>query len=309
MQRMIVVAGEALIDQIVQPDGSAIEVPGGSPFNMARTIARLGVAAAFLGCLSTDRLGVRLRRALAEDGVDLSFCTTTDAPTTVALAEVDAHGIASYRFRTAGTSGPALGEAAVQSALQIRPAALALGSLGLVLEPMAGALADGVARCPPETLVAIDPNCRPSAISDRAAYVGRLRGVLGRADLVKVSTDDLAYLWPGLPAGAAAQQILELGSRVVLVTDGPGPVACHAPGFDFELGVPAVAVIDTVGAGDAFGGAFLARWIACGFGRDELSDEAALREVVLLAIQAAGLTCRRPGADPPRRDEVAWPAG
>lgn len=307
MQRMIVVAGEALIDRIVRPDGSVIEVPGGSPFNTARTIARLGTAVAFLGCLSTDPLGARLRHALAEDGVDLALARTSDAPTTVALAGVDADGIASYRFLADGTSAPALDRQAVAAALAIEPAALALGSLGLVLEPMADALAEGVDRCPPGTLVAIDPNCRPSAIPDRAAYLRRLQGVLRRADLVKVSSDDLGYLWPDLASASAARRILDLGPDVVLVTDGPGPVTCHARGFDFEVDVPATEVVDTVGAGDAFGGAFLARWIGRGFGHDELVDEAALRDTVVLAVEVARLTCRRPGADPPRRRELAWP--
>jgi fructokinase len=155
--------------------------------------------------------------------------------------------------------------------------------------------------------VAVDPNCRPSAIPDRAAYLARLVGVLRRADLVKVSTDDLAYLWPDQLAGVAARRILDLGPAAVLVTDGPGPVACHAPRFAFTVDVPATEVVDTVGAGDAFGGAFLARWIGRGFGRDELTDAAALRDAIVLAVEVARLTCRRPGADPPRRRELAWP--
>ncbi|MDO8484801.1 MAG: carbohydrate kinase [Candidatus Limnocylindrales bacterium] len=305
---MIIVAGEALIDRIVHPDGSAIEVPGGGPFNTARTIGRLGIPVAFLGRLSTDRSGTILRRALAADGVDLSLASTTHAPTTLALAEIDAHGSATYRFQTTDTSAPSLDADAVRAALGVNPAALHLGTLGLVLEPMATALADGVARCAPETLLMVDPNCRPPAIADRTAYIARLHAVLRRADIVKASRDDLAYLWPDTPVGGAARQILAAGPRAVVVTDGPRPVACHTPGFAFDLAVPQVAVVDTVGAGDAFGGALLARWIERGLGRDELSDESALRDAVTRAIEVASLTCQRPGADPPRRAELDWPA-
>lgn len=309
MHVMILVAGEALIDRIVRPDGSSIAVPGGGPFNTARTIGRLGVPVAFLGCLSSDRWGAILRRTLIADGVDLSLAATTDAPTTQAIAELDADGSATYRFETTDRSASGLDAETVRAALQIEPAALYLGSLGLVLEPMATALADGIARFGSGTLVMVDPNCRPSTIDDRTAYLERLRAVLRRADIVKASTNDLGYLWPDLPVAAAACQILELGPRAVLVTNGPHPVACHAPDFTFETAVPQVAVVDTVGAGDTFGGAFLARWIDQRFGRDELADQSALADAIRLAIEVAGLNCLRPGADPPRRRELAWPEG
>jgi Sugar kinases, ribokinase family len=304
MSPMIVVAGEALIDLIVHPDGRLAAVPGGGPFNTARTIARLGVPVAFLGRLSDDRFGRILRDALASDGVDLSLVEITTAPTTLAIAELGDDGSASYRFHTADTSAPGLSGDAVRAAIAANPEALHVGTLGLVLEPMAQVLADGVARAAPATLVMVDPNCRPLVISDRPAYLERLDAVLRRADVVKVSTDDLAYLAPDVPAVEAARQLLHRGPAAVLLTDGPHPVVCLMPTSTFEVGVPATSVVDTVGAGDAFGGAFLARWIERGCGRDELGGEAALREAVAFAVQVGTLTCRRPGADPPRRDEL-----
>lgn len=305
---MIIVAGEALIDRIVQPGGSAIDVPGGGPFNTARTVARLGVPVAFLGCLSSDRSGGILRQALAADGVDLSLAVTTVAPTTLAVAEIDARGRPVYQIETAGSSAPNLGADAVRAALATKPVALHVGTLGLVLEPMATALADGVARCAPETLLMVDPNCRPATITDRSGYLERLHRILRRADIVKASRDDLDYLWPDVPVAVAVGQVLAAGPQAVLVTDGPRPVACHTRRLTFNLSVPPVAVVDTVGAGDAFGGAFIARWIERRFGRDQLSDESALRDAARLAIDVAGLTCLRPGADPPHRSELAWPA-
>jgi fructokinase len=304
---MIVVTGEALIDRIVQPDGSPVDHPGGGPFNTARTIARLGVPVAFLGALSTDPSGTILRDALALDGVDLSLAVATDAPTTVAIARIDPHGTATYRFETDGTSATQLPVDAVRAALATRPAAFHLGTLGLVLEPLATALADALEDVPPGTFVLLDPNCRAPAIADRGAYLARLLRVFRRVDAVKASRDDLDFLWPGMPVAVAAHRILTAGPAAVLVTDGERPVSGFTTGWAFELDVPYGPVVDTVGAGDAFGGAFLARWIERGFGRTELAVQSAVRDAVELAIRAASLTCGRSGADPPGRHELAWP--
>ena len=147
----------------------------------------------------------------------------------------------------------------------------------------------------------VDPNCRPSVIADRAAYLARLDAVFARADVVKVSGDDLAYLVPGVDPREAARTLLERGPSVVLLTDGGRGVVVLTRAATLDIPVPAVRVVDTVGAGDAFGGGFLARWVERGLGRADLADPAALRDAVTLAIEVAGITCQRAGADPPRR--------
>ena len=304
---MIVVAGEALIDLILHPDGRLTAIPGGGPFNTARTIARLDVDVAFLGRLSTDRFGAALTEALAHDGVDLRWAITTEAPTSLAVAELDERGAASYRFHLAETSAPGLTLEDTLAALRLAPKALHVGTLGLAVDPMASALAAGVLRADPATLVMLDPNCRPRVIPDRDVYLARLRRVLARADVVKVSADDLAYLAPDTTPTEAARSLLADGVRVVLLTDGPRAVAVLTAAFAFESPVPDAAVVDTVGSGDAFGGAFLARWVERDLGRTQLGDEEALREAVSRAIEVATITCQRPGADPPRRAEVDWP--
>lgn len=304
---MIVVAGEALIDLILKPDGRLAAIPGGGPFNTARTIGRLGVEVAFLGRLSTDRFGGILGAALLEDGVDLRWAGVTEAPTTLAVAELDEDGAASYRFHLAETSAPGLTLEEALAVLRSEPTAIHVGTLGLVVEPMATALAAAVGRAEASTLVMLDPNCRPRVIVDREAYVARLHGVVARADVVKVSADDLSYLAPERTRIEAARSLLADGARAVLLTDGGRPVTVLTDGFTFELPVPAVEVVDTVGSGDAFGGAFLAHWIERGWGRAELADPGALRDAVTLAIEVATLTCQRPGADPPRRAELAAP--
>jgi fructokinase len=308
MTPMIVVAGEALIDLLVHPDGRLAATPGGGPFNAARTIGRLGGSVAYLGCLSSDRFGDGLRAAMTDDGVDLSMAETTDAPTTLAVAELDDRGAATYRFHTAETSAPRLSVGAVTGALATRPRAFHLGTLGLVLEPMASALVAGLASVTADTLVMLDPNCRPLVIADRATYLDRLYGVMTRADVVKVSADDMAYLAPGTSSVEAARGLLGRGPSVVVLTDGASSVVVLAGTETLELVVPAVDVVDTVGAGDAFGGAFLARWIERGLRRQDLADPTALLDAVTLAVAVASATCQRAGADPPRIGELDWSA-
>ena len=304
---MIVVAGEALIDILVRPDGRLAAVRGGGPYNTARTIGRLGGEVAFLGVLSSDRFGRWLHETLALDGVDRSMTGTTDAPTTLAIAELDEHGRATYRFHTAETSAPELTLDAVHAALATRPTAVHLGTLGLVLEPMASALTTGIARVDAGTLVMLDPNSRPRVVHDRSRWLERVRGVMARADIVKVSTEDLLYLSPATDPVEAARGLLDLGPTVVLLTDGPHAVRVLTRDAEFEVPVPAVAVADTVGVGDAFGGGFLAHWIERGWSRHQLSDADALREAVTYAVAVAGATCRRPGVDPPWRSDLDWP--
>jgi fructokinase len=299
---MIVVAGEALIDLIVAGDGGVRAVPGGGPFNTARTVARLGVPCSFLGCLSTDRFGQRLRLALADDGVDLDAALTSDAPTTLAVAELDERGAATYRFYLEGTSAPALAEGARLPTPGVD--ALHVGTLGLVLEPVATTVERLAGDLPEEVLLMVDPNCRPAVIRDQPAWRRRLEAILARADVVKVSGDDLDFLLPGVARERAIEELVERGARVVLSTDGAGPVHVRASSLSLQLPVKQVSVVDTVGSGDAFGGGFLAWWIRNGLGRAELADPELLRTAVAEAVEVAALTCQRPGADPPTFAEL-----
>jgi len=300
----VVVAGEALVDLVVAADGAVTAIPGGGPFNAARALSRLGTPTSFLGALSTDRFGRLLRATLAGDGVRMDHATAVAQPTTLALAEVDAGGTASYRFYLSGTSAPLLDTAATDAVAATPPAALHVGSLSLALAPIADNLSALATALPPDVLVLVDPNCRPAAIEDPVAYRARLDRVLDRADVVKVSTEDLAYLLPDLQAGDAALRLRRRTHQVVLVTDGPRPaLVVHAAGT-FMVPVPAVRVVDTVGAGDTFGGAFLASWLAAGNAPRDLIDPDRLRPAVERAARAAAMTCTRAGAQPPNAAEL-----
>ncbi|MGH2919673.1 MAG: carbohydrate kinase family protein [Solirubrobacteraceae bacterium] len=299
MSAPILVAGEALYDLVADGNGVIAGHAGGGPFNTARTIARLGQPVAFLGRLSTDRLGRTLERMLAEDGVALDSVVRTSEPTTLALADVDAGGGASYHFYAAGTSAPGL---TVEEALHAIPsdvAALHVGTLGLVLEPLATALEAVVARLAERTLVAVDPNCRPSTIADPVAYRERLRRVLERADLVKVSVDDLAWLDPGRPAVEAARALLAAGPAVVLLTCGAEGATVVTASRAVHVAPQPASVVDTIGAGDAFNGGFLAWWRSRELGREELADDELVVEAARFASLVAARTVERAGATPP----------
>lgn len=301
---MIVVGGESLMDLLVYPDGRLAAISGGGPFNTARTIGRLGGSAAYLGRISTDRFGRGLLARLTLDGVDCRFVQTTDAPTTLAVAELDDSGGATYHFYLEGTAAPGLSDARGANLLPAEAQAIHVGTLGLVLEPMGTTLEALVLGVAEDVVMMLDPNCRPSATRDPSALRARVRRLAARADVIKVSREDLAFLFPGVAIAAAVAGLLELGPSALLVTDGGRAVQVVVKGSTRELPVPSITVVDTVGAGDAFGGAFLTWWIGRGLGRPDLVNQDWLRPATEFAILVASETCRRAGAEPPTAAEL-----
>jgi fructokinase len=308
---VIVVAGESLIDIAVDGGGRVTTTPGGGPYNVARTVARLGQPCTYVGPLSDDRFGRLLRSTLVADGVQLGCPTPLDSPTTLAVAELDDARSATYRFYVEGTAAPALTLADARAALPGELAAIHVGTLGLVLEPMASSLEALIGGLAGEVLVMVDPNCRPSAIPDAGIYRDRLRRVLQKAHVVKVSRDDLNFLFADkavdndrVEEATAIKRLLDLGPKVVLLTDGGAPVHAFTASAELVLDIRPAAVVDTVGAGDAFGGAFLSLWVAQGLSPSELEDPDPLRSAATFAIEVAARTCERPGADPPRIGEL-----
>jgi fructokinase len=301
---VIVVAGEALIDLIVSTDGGLAAAPGGGPYNTARTIARLGRHVTFLGRISTDRFGRLLHANLQDDGVALDQVVTTDDPTTLAVAELDARGTASYRFYLDGTSAAGLTDTDVVGVLTPQVVALHVGTLGLVLEPAGTTIERLVHAASSRVLVMLDPNCRPSATRDAAAFRARIGWIARRTDVMKVSDDDLRFLDPDVTPDGAIDRLLEAGVRVVLRTDGGRSVEVRTASERVSVPVPPVEVVDTVGAGDAFGGGFLAAWVGSGRGRAELASMDQVLDAVSFAIHVAGMTCARAGADPPMLTEL-----
>lgn len=312
----IVVGGEALMDLLVDPAGAVTARAGGGPFNVARTIGRLGVPVTFLGQLSSDRFGRSMATALADDGVSRACPEPVPDPTTLAIAELDVDGGATYRFYLDRTSAIRLRTDDLASIIGLHPAAVHVGTLGLVAEPIGTTLEAYLERLPDEVAVMVDPNCRPTAIDDPTAYRARMGRILQRADVVKVSSEDLSFLYPHLDVAAAVRAILgssEARSSVVLLTAQADPATAYTRRGKTEVEVPPTDVVDSVGAGDAFGGAFLAWWVASGLERSALDDLTCLRQAVGFAVGVAAMTCQRIGADPPRLMELGglatlWPA-
>jgi fructokinase len=291
---MIAVVGEALIDLTIAGDDTIAAHPGGGPSNVARTLGRLGAPVTFIGRISRDRFGRQLRATLAADGVATDRIVDTDDPTTLALAEVDADGTARYRFYLDGTSAPGLQPADALARLPPQVTALHVGTLALALPPAADAVRALAERLAGTALVMVDPNCRPGIEGVRR----RFAEIVPFADVVSASEEDLALL------DLDPQSLLDHGPGVVLVTRGAAGAEIVTRSGTVRLASPAVEVVDTIGAGDAFGGGFLAHWHEAGLNRAALADPAAIEGAVRFAVAVAARTCERAGAEPPWRSEL-----
>jgi fructokinase len=298
---VIVVGGEALVDLVISPDGQVAAKLGGGPYNVARSLGRLGRKVGFLSAISTDRFGEQLFDALRGDGVDPSFTVRTDRPTTLAAAQLDESGAASYEFYLADTSAPSLDQV---PDVAVAVEAVHLGTLGIVLQPMADTIEKFLASLPADTLVMLDPNCRPSVPFDRSEFLQRLDRLVRRSHVVKVSTDDAAFIDAGRTPLEIAQQMVADGVRVVLLTAGGDGTTVVTAGGIRTIPTEPVTIADTIGAGDSFGAAFLCAWLESERGVDGFADLDALARAVVAAQQVAAITCSRVGADPPWRHEL-----
>jgi fructokinase len=295
---VITVVGEALMDVVVAPSGAATAYAGGAPFNVARAIARLGGECQFLGRISSDRFGRRLRDELDDLHIRLAVPEATVAPTTLAIAELDDAGVAEYTFYLDGTSAGELGLDAIAPGILDDSRAVVFGGLGIVMEPIASTLRAMVTNAPATATLMLDANCRPSAIKDLGVYRRTVAELLAHADIVKVSTDDVRLLAPEVDPDAAARDLLERGPGAVLLTDGSEPVMIHTAIGERRVPVPEVHVVDTVGAGDAFVAAFVMAWSAHP-GERGRPDPDALARATAVAVQVASAACSVAGANLP----------
>ena len=303
---MIVIGGEALVD-LVDDGGSRRAVAGGGPFNTAIAFGRLGVPVGFLGAISRDDYGHMLAEQLIEVGVDTSLVRWSDAPTPRALVHRLQDGKNEYRFDLSGTALVDL----TPEQLPVLPDdawAIHVGTLALAVDPPAGAYEALVDREAGRRRIVLDPNVRPVVFGDVITYRRRFERLAQLADLVKLSEDDAAWIYPGLTAEEVLKLILGFGPQVVAVTRGKhGAIAGSGDAIVDIAGIP-VVVVDTVGAGDSFGAALIAALIDEGdFGSDatRLPDESVLARAVSYAVAASAITCTRTGATPPSRAEIA----
>lgn len=302
-----VVAGEALMDVFVAgatDDGVRLDARvGGSPFNIAVGLARLGQPVAFLGGLSQDLFGERLLRRLRQEGVDTACVQRLPQPTTLSVVGVDQHGVPHYAFHGHGAADRQLADAPLPDSAEV----LQVGSYALVVPPAGPRLQAMVRREHARRLIALDPNVRLTVEPDVARWRDTLEAMLPFTHLLKISDEDATALYPGTPADTLAGHWLAQGVSLVVMTRGAkGARAWNAAGHAQAAGVP-VMLVDTVGAGDAFQAALLA-WLAEHGRLDAVAlrglDRAPLEQALGFAAGAAAITCSRRGADAPRRHEL-----
>ena len=309
---MFVVVGEALVDLVGQRGGRTFAAhPGGSPANVALGLARLGLPVTLKTRLGRDAFGDMILAHLEASGVRVDTGAAEGAKTTLAIATLAA-GIASYDFRIDWDLGGV-------PPLSVETRCLHTGSLATVLEPGKTHVLDLVEREHKRGRVTIcyDPNVRPVLLGDAARARPEIEHIVAMSDVVKVSDEDLRWLYPDRTDEDVAREWLATGPALVVVTRGGAGLYAISP--DVELRRPAVAIdlVDTVGAGDSFTSGLLdglqRAGLVGGAHRAALAaiDEATLGSVVDAAALIAAITCSRPGADPPTRGEadVALAAG
>ncbi len=311
---MFLVCGEALFDFFCEPgrypQASRLgyeAVAGGSPFNVAVGLARLGVPAALLAGVSQDFLGQRLRTVLSGEGVSDHYLHDFDAPTTLAMVAVGADGTPQYSFRGQGCADRLLTLAHLP-VLDASVRALHFGSFSLVVEPVGGTLLALARREHDQRLISLDPNVRLNPAPDIGLWRRRIGEFASLAHLIKVSDEDLALLYPGQPAAQVVAPWLNERCQVVFVTRGAEGASVYSRQHG-ELHVPAqpVDMADTVGAGDTFQAALLT-WLH----EHELDSPAGLAslkaeqlsDLLQFATAAAALTCAKVGPDLPYRKQL-----
>ncbi|VTU35545.1 2-dehydro-3-deoxygluconokinase [Variovorax sp. PBS-H4] len=307
---MFVVCGEALMDVYVlgpTPTGLHLDARiGGSPFNVAVGLARLGRPSALLTGLSRDAAGERLMHALQAEGVDTRLVLRSDAPTTLSVVSVDAGGLPHYAFYGHGSADRAIDSARLP-ALPPQVRVLQFGSYALVVEPVGSALRALAARERDRCLVAYDPNVRLNVEPDVARWRTMVEAMVALSHMVKVSDEDLGLLYPDSVPGEVARRWLSLGVQLVVLTRGArGSEAWTAGSHVAESAAP-VEVVDTVGAGDTFQAALLT-WLdeqqALSVAGLAALDAQRLAALLRFATRVAAITCSRRGADMPRRAEL-----
>ena len=302
---MILVCGEALIDLF--PAGSMLKVVvGGSPFNLAVGLARLETPVAFFGGLSVDYFGTMLVETLRKEGVDTTLLKRSKRPTPLVLVSPDAQGHPSYSFYAHDSAVQDVDVADASTPLPPWVEAIALGSYALAVEPVGNALMSLAEREAQRTVVALDCNLRPALVGPLDSWRQRIESFARCASIIKLSDEDFAGGWSGIaqPDDLAAHW-LQLGVKLVIMTRGAhGATAWHRSGRVTVPGHP-IDVVDTVGAGDSFQAALLARLAYKGALSSLASlDQGSLVDALRYANLAASITCGRRGADLPRRGEI-----
>jgi len=290
------VCGEVLID--ILPSGPVV---GGGPANTAKALARLGHDVHFIDGISSDTYGVSARAELLNDGVNLDLALASDKPTCTATVTLDAAGGASYEFLIDGTATFDFAASWLPDPYRYQPQVLHIGTLVTMIEPGASALYDWAMSVAELAPIVFDPNIRPSVQPDRDLYEAAVEKWAALSAVIKVSDDDLAWLFPGQAIEDVANRWINDGAFLVVVTQGANGLMGYTSDGRVEVPGVKVDVVDTVGAGDTVGAIVVEAMLAHGL--VELRGDL-LRGVLTRAAAAAAITCSRKGAQPPYKHEL-----
>ena len=304
---MILCCGEALIDMIPNADGAYVPHVGGAVLNTAVALGRLGVPTGLITGLSSDPFGTMIADHMMASGVSVDHAVRSDRNTTLAFVHLD-QGQATYTFYDEDTATRMIAPDDI-GAVPEQTEAMFFGGISLCNPPVADSLLTLALAQPKDRLVMADPNIRPGFVSDHDGYRMRLSALIARADIVKLSDDDLNWLEPGdIPLADKAQLILARGTKMFLLTEGgDGATAFLHGGRSLHVPAQKAQVVDTVGAGDTFNAGCLSALRSAGALRPDaisgLSD-AKLTDMLSLAARAAAVTVSRAGANPPWANEL-----
>ena len=300
MSNQVWVCGEVLIDLI--PDGKERKaVVGGGPANTAKALAKLGIDAQFIDGISTDKYGQMALKQLHKDGVLLDFVKFSDKPTCLAIVSLNNQGGASYEFVIEGTATFDFSASWLPDPVANKPSLLHIGTLVTAIEPAASVLFEWAKQVAKVSPVVFDPNIRPAVMSDRTEYVKQVERWVSISSSVKVSDDDIYWLYPGVELDKVANKWLSMGPELVVVTFGDKGLTGYRKDEKVAVNAKKVMVADTVGAGDTVGAILVEAIIENGL--DKLTG---MRLSVMLdrAAKAAAITVSRTGALPPSKAEI-----
>jgi fructokinase len=294
------VAGEVLIDLI--PNGNTSKpIVGGGPANTAKALARVGVDTQFIDGISTDDYGLMIKDELLTSGIKLDYVKYSDKPTCLAKVSLDKKGSASYEFVIEGTATFDFSQHWLPNPVELKPSLLYTGTLATIIEPGASELftwAQSVAKSAP---IVFDPNIRAAVVSDHKIYLSQVERWVAISSAVKVSQEDLTWLYPSLEIDQVVNNWLTLGALLVVVTFGDQGLAAYRLGEKIKVDAIKVEVVDTVGAGDTVGAILVEAII-----KDGLASLSSGRLEMMLkrAAKAAAITVSRSGANPPTDKEI-----
>ncbi len=300
MSNQVWVCGEVLIDLI--PDGTERKaVVGGGPANTAKALAKLGIDTQFIDGISTDKYGQMALKQLHKDGVLLDFVKFSDKPTCLAIVSLNEAGGASYEFVIEGTATFDFSATWLPDPVANKLSLLHIGTLVTAIEPAASVLFEWAKKVAKVSPIVFDPNIRPAVMNDRAEYVKQVERWVSISSSVKVSDDDIYWLYPGVELDQVANKWLSMGPELVVVTFGDKGLTGYRKNEKVEVGAKKVVVADTVGAGDTVGAILVEAII-----EDGLDKLTGMRLSVMLdrAAKAAAITVSRTGALPPSKAEI-----